>query len=106
MPQAVSRDSIPRVATIVTALAAPALIALGVCWWAGWLTPAGGAVASLLMVSGIAFLVHRHFSGLEVLRGRVDRLVNGPTTDLPPIEPAAVEIPTSAYGLARAISEL
>jgi two-component system phosphate regulon sensor histidine kinase PhoR len=106
MPEAVSPNPIPRVATIITALVAPALIALGIFWWSGGLDLAAGAVASLLVITGIAFLVHRHFSGLEVLRGRVDRLARGPEETLPLVMPAPVEIPASAAGLARAISEL
>jgi two-component system phosphate regulon sensor histidine kinase PhoR len=106
MTQAVSPTPLPRVATIITALAAPALIALGIFWWSGWLDLAAGAVASALVVAAIAYLVHRHFSGLEVLRTRVDRLARGPAALLSPIEPVPVEIPASASGLARAISEL
>jgi two-component system phosphate regulon sensor histidine kinase PhoR len=105
MPLTAAPVPFPRLASAVMALSAPAFIVLLILLWAGWLNLFAGAVGFAATVAAIAYLVRRHLAGLEALRVQVENLTRGRTAS-PNDEPPDIEIPATAFGLARAVGEL
>jgi two-component system, OmpR family, phosphate regulon sensor histidine kinase PhoR len=69
-----SRVAPSRLAVVVGALSAPALVVLVLLALAGELRPGAAVAAICVIAAGLAFLVHQHFARLDALRSRVSAL--------------------------------
>ncbi len=95
----------PRLGAVVAALAAPVCVVVAILVWMGRLNPLAGVVGFAVAIAAMAYLVHRHLSGLEALRAQVENLARGQTNDRSR-DVAPVDLPATAAGLGRAVAEL